>query len=110
MKRIMFSVLLMTCFLMHVDAKKQIERTHDYYTEWAKRIGDSEMSHNEHLWQADFLKKPKWDYTQGLVAKSLLELYKATADERYLAYVQEYADFFINEKGEIMTYKKSDQD
>ncbi|MBO7233968.1 MAG: glycoside hydrolase family 88 protein [Paludibacteraceae bacterium] len=108
MKRIMFSVLLMTCFLMHVDAKKQIERTHDYYTEWAKRIGDSEMSHNEHLWQADFLKKPKWDYTQGLVAKSLLELYKATADERYLAYVQEYADFFINDKGEIMTYKKLD--
>lgn len=108
MKKITLSIIAMLLLVNYTMASKKQIHTHDYYTEWAQRIGNSEMQHNEHLWQTDFLKKPKWDYTQGLVAKSLLELYKATGEERYLAYVQEYADFFINEKGEIMTYKKLD--
>ena len=32
------------------------------------RIAQSEIVHNPELWMADFLKAPKWDYTQGLIA------------------------------------------
>ena len=77
---IMKKSLLILCLLggmLQVMAKKT-DHSHDYYMEWAERIANSEMQHNEHLWMADFRKKPKWDYTQGLVAKSMLELYKNT--------------------------------
>lgn len=107
---IMKKCLLILCllgWLFQLTAKKT-EHPHDYYMEWAERIATSEMQHNEHLWMADFRKKPKWDYTQGLIAKSMLELYKNTANQRYLDYVTEFADFFIDSTGTIMTYKKSD--
>ena len=78
------------------------------YTAWAVKIADSEIAHNPELWMADFVKAPKWDYTQGLVANSIIQLYDKTKDQRYYNYVQTFADFFINVEGEIMTYKKSD--
>ena len=78
------------------------------YTAWAVKIADSEIAHNPELWMADFVKAPKWDYTQGLVANSIIQLYGKTKDQRYYNYVHTFADFFINAEGEIKTYKKSD--
>ncbi len=75
---------------------------------WAVIIANSEIKHNPELWQADFLKKPKWDYTQGLVAKAMLETFEATGDSAYFNYVKTFADFFINDEGGILTYKLSD--
>jgi len=66
------------------------------------------MKHNPELWMADFVKTPKWDYTQGLVAKAMMQVYDKTNDKRYYDYVKAFADFFINENGEILTYKVSD--
>lgn len=102
--------LLILCLLAGFlpGMAKKTEHSYDYYMEWAERIADSEMRHNEQLWTADFRKKPQWDYTQGLVAKSLLELYKNTARQRYLDYVSDFADFFIDSTGSIMTYRKED--
>ena len=62
------------------------------------------MTRNAHLWQADFQKKPKWDYTQGLVAQAILATYQVTSDTSLLRYVDEFADFFVNEDGTIKTY------
>ena len=69
------------------------------------RVAQSEMAHNPELWMADFLKAPKWDYTQGLIAKAMLETYLATGDSAYLNYVQAFADYFIQPDGSIKTYK-----
>lgn len=73
--------------------------------QWAVRIADSQMQHNPELWTTDFLKKPKWDYTQGLVAKAMLQVYDLTEDTAYLHYVKTFADYFIGEDGSIRTYK-----
>lgn len=78
------------------------------YLSWAKKIADSEMKHNPELWMSDFVKTPKWDYTQGLVAKSMMEIYNVTQDKKYYEYVKAFADFFVNENGEILTYKSTD--
>ncbi|MBP1676931.1 MAG: putative rhamnogalacturonyl hydrolase [Bacteroidetes bacterium] len=78
------------------------------YMGWAVKIADSEMKHNPELWMADFVKTPKWDYTQGLVANAMLQVFNATNDSVYYKYVKTFADFFIQENGEILTYKKSD--
>lgn len=78
-----------------------------YYLGWAERLADSQMVHDPELWQSDGVKAPKWDYTQGLIAKAMLETYKATGKEAYVDYVRGFADYFIQEDGNIVTYKKS---
>jgi len=79
-----------------------------YYLSYAKLFANSQMEHDPQLWMADRVKKPKWDYTQVLMAKAMLQAYQATKDDRYLEYVVEFANFFIDEEGNIKTYKMSD--
>lgn len=101
MKKIL--VLILICSgLAACDIQK--EKPTDYLCR-ATCIARSEMAHNPELWMADFLTKPKWDYTQGLIAQAMLETYIATGDTAYLAYVQAFADFFIQEDGSIRTYQ-----
>lgn len=76
----------------------------NYYIDWANRIAQSEIAHNPELWQADFVKQPKWDYTQGLIANSMTRLFIATKDSTYFKYAKTFGDFFVNNQGEIMTY------
>lgn len=78
------------------------------YLVWAEKVADSEMKHNPQLWMADFVKVPKWDYTQGLVAKAMMELYKKTNKQSCLVYVKEFAEYFVTKDGQILTYKISD--
>lgn len=78
------------------------------YLVWAEKVADSEMKHNPELWMADFVKVPKWDYTQGLVAKAMMELYKKTNKQSCLVYVKGFAEYFITKEGNILTYKMSD--
>jgi len=98
-------IFLVCCFSSNILAG---EKKIDQYTQWAITIANSEMKHNPELWQADFVKQPKWDYTQGLVAKSMMVLYDNTKDTAYYNYTKRFADYFVNDKGEILTYKKED--
>lgn len=56
----------------------------------------------------DFKEKPKWDYTQGLFASAIEQVWEKTGDEKYLTYIKAFADTMISEDGTIMTYKKMD--
>lgn len=103
MKKTVSLFLFIMLVMNNIQAKQKID-----YTAWAVKIADSEMKHNPELWMADFVKTPKWDYTQGLVAKAMMQVYDKTNDKRYYDYVKAFADFFINENGEILTYKVSD--
>jgi unsaturated rhamnogalacturonyl hydrolase len=74
------------------------------YSTW---MADSEIKRNPEGWTLDFNEKPKWEYTHGLIMTSMEELYEATGEEKYLDYIKNFAEFMINEEGEIKTYKKS---
>ncbi|MDR2907504.1 MAG: glycoside hydrolase family 88 protein [Bacteroidales bacterium] len=76
--------------------------------EYAERMAQSEMKRNPEVWMADFAKKLKWDYTQGLMAKTMIELWKATGNETYYTYAKGLVDQFIEADGKIKTYKLSD--
>ncbi len=104
MKPVLFFTFLFICSFSF--AKKDITKSSCF--QWSVIIANSEMKHNPELWQADFVKKPKWDYTQGLVAYSMLKLFEQTGDSIYFKYVNEFADYFVQSDGEILTYKKSD--
>ncbi|RNI28282.1 glycoside hydrolase family 88 protein [Rufibacter immobilis] len=75
------------------------------YSVW---MADSEMKRSPQGWMIDFRKEPKWDYTQGLFASALERVWKRTRDQKYLTYIQAFADTMITQDGKIKTYKKSD--
>lgn len=75
---------------------------------WSVRMADSDIKRNPQGWMIDFKDKPKWDYTQGLFASAIEQVYEKTGDKKYLNYIQAFADTMISEDGKILTYKKTD--
>lgn len=53
-------------------------------------------------------KKPSWNYIDGCMLISLITLYKKTGENKYLDFVKNFVDFFVNENGEIAYYKKEE--
>ncbi|MBR1631891.1 MAG: glycoside hydrolase family 88 protein [Paludibacteraceae bacterium] len=68
-------------------------------------MADAQIAKTPRLCLSDFENRPKWNYTQGLLAHAMLQLYAYTEDTAYLSYVQAYADYFVNSDGTIKTYK-----
>lgn len=75
---------------------------------WSVRMADSDIKRNPEGWMIDFKDKPKWDYTQGLFASAIEQVWEKTGDKKYLNYIQAFADTMISENGTILTYKKTD--
>jgi unsaturated rhamnogalacturonyl hydrolase len=68
---------------------------------WHVMMLESEMVRNPKAWMLDFEKKPKWNYTHGLVLMAAEKVWKQTQDERYFNYIKEYYDDMIDEQGVI---------
>jgi len=71
---------------------------------WSEKMADSEMTRFPELWMVENATKPRWSYTFGLVAKSMLALWKETGEQPYFDYVKGYADSLITGDGSIKTY------
>lgn len=72
---------------------------------WSVRMAISEMKRNPEVWTVDFVKTPKWNYTQGLISYAFLELWKQHKIAECYPYARAYADKFIDDQGKIATYK-----
>ena len=53
-------------------------------------------------------KPAKWTYDQGVILKGIEGLWYATGEGKYFDYLQKSIDFFVNDKGEIKTYKQDE--
>lgn len=71
-------------------------------------MADSEIARNPEGWTLDFNKKPKWEYTHGLIMSSMQEVWKQSGEQRFYDYTKEFADFMVDSAGTILTYKKTD--
>ena len=49
--------------------------------------------------------KPKWNYIDGCMIKSVMDMYHATGNDNYLAFAKNFIDFYVNEAGEILGYE-----
>ncbi|MBN1182688.1 MAG: glycoside hydrolase family 88 protein [Bacteroidales bacterium] len=76
--------------------------------DYAIKMADSEMKRNPDAWMLDFMKSPKWNYTNGLVCTAFEQLWKVTGNEKYYNYIKEYADTIIDSLGNIDSYKLKD--
>lgn len=59
------------------------------------------------LWNVEAIKsgkKPAWNYIDGCMMTSLLELYKETRDKKYLDFVIDFVDYYVFEDGTIRGY------
>ncbi|MFL9482544.1 glycoside hydrolase family 105 protein [Chitinophagaceae bacterium LWZ2-11] len=53
-------------------------------------------------------KPVRWAYDQGVVLKGIEGVWHKTGEKKYFDYMQKSMDFFVNDKGEIRTYKLED--
>lgn len=92
-------LILIILSLLFVSCGQQTEEK-----PWSEKMADSEMVRFPKLWMIEKATKPRWSYTFGLVAKSMLELWKETGDQKYFDYAKLYADSLITDGGQIKTY------
>jgi len=101
---IIFPLLLMLLFTGSLRAQEvKIEGL-----AMAIRMADSEIKHFPDPWTVDFNPKPVWNYTQGLIAQSMMQVGNASNKKAYYDYAEKYALHFIDPTGAIMGYKKED--
>lgn len=71
---------------------------------YSVRMARSEMVRYPDLWKSDHTPEPRWGYHQGLMLKSMMDMYEYTGDESFFNYAMEYADLIITEDGNIKSY------
>lgn len=71
---------------------------------WSERMALSIMERNPDPVYMDFRDEPKWEYTFGLVLKSIEKVWKETGDDKYIDYIEDYYDFMIEDDGTIKKY------
>ena len=60
------------------------------------------------LWNIEAVKHGKklnWNYIDGCMTASLIELYKTTGDKKYFDFVKNFADYYVHEDGTITGYE-----
>lgn len=66
---------------------------------------------DEPVWNIEKIragKKASWDYIDGCMIMSLLELYKVTENQKYFEFAEKYIDYRIAEDGTINGYHKEE--
>ena len=59
------------------------------------------------LWNIEVIrsgKKPAWNYIDGCMMTSLIEMYKTTKVEKYIDFVKKFVDYYVFEDGTIRGY------
>jgi unsaturated rhamnogalacturonyl hydrolase len=77
-------------------------------TEMAVKMAESEMKQFPEPWAVDFNPKPVWNYTQGLIAQSMMLVWKESRNDKFFSYAKMYADKLIDANGNISGYKVED--
>lgn len=65
---------------------------------------------NEPLWNIEQIRQGKeahWNYIDGCMMNSLIQLYEVTNDKKYLNFVKTYVDYYLSDNGnKILGYNK----
>lgn len=62
------------------------------------------------LWNIESIKQgkaPAWNYVDGCMMTSLIELYKTTSERKYLEFVKDYTDYYVFEDGTLRGYDRT---
>lgn len=66
-----------------------------------------ESTPSKPIWNIELLRSDKenrWNYIDGCITASLVSLFEATNDKKYIDFVHKFADFYVQEDGSIKGY------
>jgi len=75
---------------------------------WSIRMAESEIARRGDTIAYALGSQAKWDYTVGLFTLSLIKLSEATTNPSYAEYAERVIGSFIQDDGQILTYKLED--
>jgi unsaturated rhamnogalacturonyl hydrolase len=87
-------LFLYRCMCRNIDSQDVIQP-------WHVQMLDSEIKRNPSAWMLDFEKRPKWNYTHGLVLMATKKIWEQTGRQSYFNYIKSYYDEMIDEQGNI---------
>ncbi|NQX66972.1 glycoside hydrolase family 88 protein [Paenibacillus alba] len=73
-------------------------------TLWSVAMSESFMRQYPLVSDMPFQKQRCWNYENGCILTAFESVWRRTGDERYIRYIQENMDLFVQEDGSISTY------
>ena len=75
-------------------------------TNWSERMANAMLeTHKDSITYKEEGKFARWDYEQAILLKALERVWTRTGDGKYYQFILKNIDSYVNEKGEIKTYK-----
>ena len=75
-------------------------------TNWSERMANAMLeTHKDSITYKEEGKFARWDYEQAILLKALERVWTRTGDGKYYQFILKNMDSYVNEKGEIKTYK-----
>jgi unsaturated rhamnogalacturonyl hydrolase len=72
---------------------------------WSERIAKSFLAmHPDSIIYPTEAKSRRWNYEQGLILEAMYQMWRHSADNLYIRYVQENLDHYIDDGGNIRSY------
>ena len=100
------SFILFSLFIvMNISCSAQEGKNNDKAIE----IAESFLSlHPDTVAYKSEAKSYKWNYEQGLMLEGFYQLWKSTGDKKYFDYIKKNIDYYVENNGNIKTYKLED--
>ena len=95
-------------FLIFSTKQVEIENNYEIIDKYINDIIDKSAP-GKPYWNIEVItqgKAVKWNYIDGCMISSLLELYKLNGDEKIYEFAKAYIDYFVKDDGTIDTYNK----
>jgi unsaturated rhamnogalacturonyl hydrolase len=97
--------ILTVCALMANSAFAQVQQS----LPWSERMANTMLTvHKDTITYSAEKKNAHWEYEMGLMMKSLENVWYHTGDAKYFRYIKQVVDQFVDDKGNIRTYKLDD--
>ncbi|MBQ9899524.1 MAG: glycoside hydrolase family 88 protein [Acholeplasmatales bacterium] len=95
---LLLSISTFVLFSCNKNNKKEDEETYDVIlNRYIDNLIDNTTSYIPSWNQESF--KNRWNYIDGVFLKSIIDLYKKTNDEKYINFVTNYTDYYIDSNG-----------
>ncbi|MBK8946311.1 MAG: glycoside hydrolase family 88 protein [Ignavibacteriae bacterium] len=111
MKRLIFIIIL----FISISTNAQIENSLNPEIQispklsWSERIAQSfVLRHPGSVTYDKYMTKNNWNYEQGVMLEAMKKMYEFTGDLQYYKFIKENINQFVNDNGEIKTYKISE--
>ncbi|MEG8947468.1 glycoside hydrolase family 88 protein [Rosettibacter firmus] len=109
MKRQKISLLLLLLISLLFGNSENYSKSKFSKNLWSVKFAESFLArHPGNVTYDSFMTSKKWNYEQGLMLETLRKMFYYTEEQKYFDFIKGNLEQYIDEKGNINTYKLSD--